>query len=293
MILFNSFFLGGFECSTHSRPNGTRLDLIAATGHDQFAELDYERLKAAGLLACRDGLRWHLIERVEKQFDFSSAIPMIRAARRAGMQVIWDLFHYGWPDGLDIFSPQFVDRFARFARESARIIVEENEEVPWFVVINEPSFLCWAGGQEAFFPPFERGRSHELKMQLIRASIVATDAVRDVAPDARFIQVDPIINIVSDPNATQEMRRHAANYRQAQFHCWDMLAGYDCPELGGGPEYIDVIGCNYYVHNQWVYNGSFIERTDPRYRPLEDMLAEVQERYGRPILLAETGIEEE
>ena len=30
--------------------------------------------------------------------------------------------------------------------------------------------------------------------------------------------------------------------------------------LEENPSYIDVIGCNYYVHNQWVYGGEFIER---------------------------------
>ena len=39
---------------------------------------------------------------------------MLEAARDEGVQVIWDLCHYGWPDDLDIFSPQFVERFARF-----------------------------------------------------------------------------------------------------------------------------------------------------------------------------------
>jgi hypothetical protein len=72
-----------------------------------------------------------------------------------------------------------------------------------------------------------------------------------------------------------------------------MLTGRVCPELGGHPCYLDVVGCNYYVHNQWVYGGKFIERTDPRYRPLCAMLAELWRRYRKPILLAETGIEDE
>ncbi len=37
--LFRSFFLGGFECSTQRRADGRRLDLIAATRHDQLARI--------------------------------------------------------------------------------------------------------------------------------------------------------------------------------------------------------------------------------------------------------------
>ena len=66
-----------------------------------------------------------------------------------------------------------------------------------------------------------------------------------------------------------------------------------CPELGGKPDYLDIVGCNYYVHNQWEYGGRFIERSDPRYRPLWRMLAHVWNRYRRPLFIAETGIESE
>src|SRR4051812_10927566 len=47
--LFDSVFLGGFECSCQKRENGQRLDMISATRHDELVELDYERLRAAGM----------------------------------------------------------------------------------------------------------------------------------------------------------------------------------------------------------------------------------------------------
>lgn len=44
--LLRSFFLGGFECSTHRRADGERLDLIASSGHDRLALEDYlQRLR--------------------------------------------------------------------------------------------------------------------------------------------------------------------------------------------------------------------------------------------------------
>src|SRR5690349_3898233 len=107
--------MGGFECSTHRPHNGKRLDLIAATRHDKFAAADYARMRSQGLLTARDGIRWHLIEKSPYQYDFSSAIPMVRAAHHAGTQIIWDICHYGWPDDLDIFSAEFVSRYAALA----------------------------------------------------------------------------------------------------------------------------------------------------------------------------------
>src|SRR5690606_1312019 len=113
--LLESFLMGGFECSSHRRNDGQRLDLLAATGHDRWARSDYRRLSEAGMRTVRDGLRWHLIETRPGHYDWSSFVPMLRAAREGQMQVIWDLCHYGFPDDLDIWRPAFVERFARFA----------------------------------------------------------------------------------------------------------------------------------------------------------------------------------
>lgn len=288
--LLKSFHMGGFECSTHRRRDGRRLDLLAATGHDRAAEADYRRLAAMGIRTMRDGLRWHLIEKSPGQYDWSSFLPMLRAARKARVQVIWDLCHYGWPDDIDIWTPAFVDRFARFAGAAARLVREESDEVPFYCPVNEISFWAWAGGDEAIFNPMARGRGGELKAQLVRASIAAIEAVWQVDPRARIVHAEPLINIVADP-ARPEDRDHANERRLWQYGAWDMLAGRFCPELGGKPDYLGLLGVNYYSNNQWILNGPTVELGDPLYRPLRDMLAETYERYGRPMLIAETGAE--
>ena len=79
---FNSFLMGGFECSTHRDHRGRRLDLVASTRHDEFAEQDYARLIDLGMAACRDGVRWHLIETEPYRYDFSSLQQQITAAKR-------------------------------------------------------------------------------------------------------------------------------------------------------------------------------------------------------------------
>jgi hypothetical protein len=42
--VFQTFIQGGWECSTHVRYDGRRLDVIAATEHDAHAEADYRQL---------------------------------------------------------------------------------------------------------------------------------------------------------------------------------------------------------------------------------------------------------
>ncbi|HKV10276.1 MAG TPA: beta-glucosidase [Thermoanaerobaculia bacterium] len=286
-----SFWIAGFECSCHCRKDGRRIDLLATTGHDRFAMADYARARALGMETVRDGVRWHRIERSPGRYDFSSFLPQVRAAQRAGVQVIWDLCHYGWPEHLDVFRPAFVDRFADFARAVARRIADETDEPPFYAPVNEISFWSWAGGDMALFNPCETGRGFELKAQLVRACLAAIDALWSVDSRARILHADPAVHIVPDPDRPEE-REEAEGYQRAQFQAWDMIAGRLWPQLGGDERYLDWIGVNYYPHNQWVYRGPTLARDDPRYRPLRDVLADVWERYGRPILIAETGAEE-
>lgn len=240
--------------------------------------------------AAREGIRWHLIESVAGQYDFSSVLPMVRSAREFGMQILWDLCHYGWPAGIDIFSSEFVRRFERFSAAFARLVRDEMDAPHFFAPINEISFFSWAGAETAKIGPYTRRRGLELKCQLVRAAIAAMEAVWSEIPGARFLHVDPIVNVVANP-AKPHLNPQAEGYRRAQYQAWDMLAGRVHPELGGDPKYLDIIGVNYYPHNQWEYKGRMIRYTDPRYRPFRQMLREVHERFGRPMFIAETGTE--
>jgi beta-glucosidase/6-phospho-beta-glucosidase/beta-galactosidase len=289
--VFQSFFLGGFECSTHRLPTGKRLDLVRSTRHDEFAASDYRLLQRHGILAARDGLRWTVIEQTPRHYDFTSALNQLRAARDTGMQVIWDLWHYGWPDDIDIFSAAFIDRFRAYAVEAIKMMSEFTDR-PMVSPINEISFFSWAGGDGGIFNPFATRRGDEIKRQLVRASIEAIHAMRAVNPATTVVQVDPIINIVARTLREEDVRA-AEGYRHSQFAAWDMLLGRSQPELGGHEALIDVIGVNYYIHNQWVWEGQMIVPSDPRYRHVSEMLHEVYERYRRRIFVAETGIEDE
>lgn len=290
--------MGGFECSTHRRLDGVRLDLISATMHDKFAFEDYKRLTDIGIYTAREGIRWHLIETKPYSYDFSSVLPVLKAAQEFGVQVVWDIFHYGLPDDLDIFSSAFIKRFAGFARAFAELLNNETDETPFLCPINEISFFSYVGGEKGVFHPYQKRRGAELKRQLIRTTIESIEAVWSVNKETRIVHTDPIINVLPNP-LRPESGKIAEDYRLSQYQAWDAISGRIWRELGGDEKYLDIIGINYYPHNQWIVaedptnEGIMIERTDKRYRPFRELLKETYERYKRPMFISETGIEDE
>lgn len=288
--LLASDLLGGFECAAQKRRDGIRLDIQSSTGHDRRTADDYRLLQAHGMTGCRDGLRWHRIEARPRRYDWSEVVPMLAAAEATGTQVVWDLLHYGVPNGLDIWSPSFVDRFAAFAGAAAQLVKDHTGQRAWFTPINEISFWAWCGGDDAGINPFERGRGNALKRQLVRAALAATAAIRAVDPRAGIACAEPLIHILPS-NADAVAIERARGHNDAQFEAIDMLLGLKAPELGGHDGAIDLIGLNYYYNNQWIDEGRTVFLGDWFHRPLSDLLVEVGARYRQPLYIAETGTE--
>ena len=293
--LFQTFFMGGFECATHRRRDHARIDVISRTKHDLRCAEDYKLLASAGIRTVRDGLRWHLIETVAGNYDWSSFLPMLHAAIETGTQVLWDLCHWGLPQHIDPFSPDFPERFAAFAGAAATIVREQSlaagvTRARFYCPVNEMSFWAWVGGDVEHFHPFGLGRGPELKRQLVLASLHAMRAVRAVDPTARFLQAEPLIHVSAREDTPEETFRSAA-HTASQFESWDMLAGVRDPELGGSHDSLDLIGVNYYWNNQWILDEVRTPLGHHLHRPLHDQLLELWNRYRRPILLSETGAE--
>jgi len=288
--LFRSFWIGGFECATQVTAAGERLDLIAGVQHDRHVASDYSLLKTVGIRSARDGIRWHLIDRGSGQYDFSSFVPMLEAAEREDIQVIWDLCHYGWPDGVQLLSPQFIDRFAKYAAAVARIVREHSDAVPFYTPINEISFLAWAL-ERNLIAGNAIDRGVEAKQQMVRAAIAGIEAIWSVDRRARIVFAEPTIHVIP-PRNRPDLAAAAAGQDAGQWEAWDMIAGMANPNLGGHPHYLDVLGVNYYHSNQfespdvrlrWEDNP-----LDDRWVPFSKLLDRVYQRYRRPLFVAET-----
>lgn len=288
---FKSFMMGGFESACHINGQGRRLDMIGQTQHDIQAEQDYALVKSNGIRTVRDGVRWPLIERRSGVYDFSSLETMASAAQKEGMQVIWTLCHYGWPDDLDVFSPEFISRFAAFSKAVANFLKPYTDGVPLFTPVNEISYFCWVGGEVGTVHPYAKGRGYEMKKQLVRAALACMDAIWVESPKARFVHVEPLIYVAAPPDRP-DLQAAAKVENATQYEAFDMMAGRRHPELGGAEKYLDIVGCNFYHENQWFYFADYIPwnngNPDPAWVPLHRLIEQVHQRYHRPIILSET-----
>ena len=289
-MLFNSYFLGGFECTTGFNREGDWIDLIDETGHLRRADADYRRLREVGIRAVRDGIRWPLVDKGRGSFDFSSVEPLVRAARKYRVEVVWDLFHFGYPPGLDLLSPGFASGFAEYCAACARYLRDRLRGTLWFTPVNEPSYFSWVAGQVGRFAPYITDRHYEVKVALVRAAIAGIDAIRDKVPDARFLNADPLCHVA--PRDGRHASLLAARiFNEVQvFESWDMLCGRTLPELGGSRAHLDVVGVNYYWNSQWELGreGEWLDEGDPRRVPLRDLIRSVHERYGGDVIISET-----
>lgn len=288
--MFKSFFQAGFECATGYNRDGDWIDLIEDTWHHRHVDEDYRRLRAVGIATVRDAIRWPLVDRGGGCFDFSTVRRPVAAAVRHGIEVVWDLFHYGYPEGTDPLADDFADRFAAYCGACARYLKQRVPGTLWFTPVNEPSYMAWAAGDAAHFAPHLSGRAGELKVALVAAAIRGIDAIRAEVPDARFVHADPMCRVVPCDGSDAAVAAARHFNERGVFEARDMLAGRLRPELGGSPAHLDVVGINYYWNCQWVLGeqGSWLAPDDARRRPFRELALAAWERYGHELVISET-----
>jgi beta-glucosidase/6-phospho-beta-glucosidase/beta-galactosidase len=291
--IFPTFFLTGFECSTFWWKERGRRDLVAETQHRARAREDYALLRGLGIAVAREGVPWPTVDR-GSGYDFSSVDPLIEAMNAAQILPIWDLCHYGYPDDLDPFGPDFVDRFARYCGAAAEYLTARVRGPHCFTPINEITFWGFCGGEWGWVAPFGKDKATRVRFRkvLCEAAIAGVRAIRHVDPESRMVHVEPLIQVVPPADRPDLADEAAHEMRDDACFAWDVLSGRLHPELGGSPEVLDIVGANCYSFGQMEYreHGPHVAMAprDERIRPLCDMLRELWERYRRPMIIGET-----
>ncbi|MEO6547705.1 MAG: amine oxidase [Ferruginibacter sp.] len=291
---FKSFWMGGFECTDKLNAFGNRVDFLRVTGHSQLVDEDYKRVSLLNMTTVREGIRWSQVEKTPYRYDWTEVARMIQIGKNNNVQQIWDLCHFGFPDDLTPLHPMFARRFASLCTAFVHFYRSIDVDGALIVTpINEVSFLSWLGGDARGTSPYCVGQGWEVKYRLMKAYIEGVAALKEADPSIRILTTEPLVNIVASDHTNSAQVNDAANRNDHQFQVTDILSGRMCPELGGRPEYLDILGYNYYYDNQWVFGPNEIlkwadESNDPRFIPLHRLLINAYQRYECPLVITET-----
>lgn len=294
MTPFQTFWMAGFECSDQLNNQGNRVDLLEMTGHLDIIHQDYQRIAALGMKTVREGIRWSVVETAPYQYDFSTVSMMLDAADACGIQQIWDICHFGYPDDLQPLHPHFTPRFVALCEAFVKFYTGRYPGCTLLVTpINEVSFISWLGGVAGATAPFCTNNGWDVKYGLMRAYIAGSRAMKSINPLVKIVTTEPLVNMVPGLNPGVDDIVRAEHENELQFQSVDMLSGRICPELGGSEDLIDILGFNYYYNNQWIVGSSdFLGWNDPipdpRWKPLSALLEKAYHRYHKPFIISET-----
>jgi beta-glucosidase len=181
-------FATGIENSYPTIQQGrVRIDEMEACGHYQHWRTDFELVASLGIHFLRYGPPLHRTFCGPEHFDWSFADETFGELRRRDLVPIVDLCHFGVPDWIGNFqNPDFPQLFATYARAFA-------QRFPWvqlYTPVNE-MFVCatfsarlgWWNEQLANDRTFVTALKY-----IVKANVLAMEAILDVRPDAIFIQ---------------------------------------------------------------------------------------------------------
>ena len=294
--------IGAFE-STY-QPAHDR-DVLETTQHVERRVEDLALLHRLGVTRVRYPLRWHRVEPQAGTYDWTDADAAVAALDDAGMAPILDLVHHtSYPRWLDggFADPRFPDAYVRWCTAVARRYSSLRE----YTLFNEPFSTLFLAGHEAIWPPYERGMPGfvALLRNVLPAIAAAGERVAQLLPDARHVWIDTCERHTSDGSPSGDAYAAYANDRR--FFVLDALLGrtdgpsrpfvHDVVAHGGEellellPVRVDVVGLDYYAHNQWHFTAAGATTPSPQPQPLASLIVEYADRYGRTVALTETNL---
>lgn len=293
---FQSFWMGGFEGADHVNGNGLALDPNGHNGHDRYLREDYAALAPFGIRCVRESVGWRRLDE-RGAVGLEALDHQARVAAGQGVQIIWSLMHYGWPQRFDPFTrpDEFIQAFAEYCHSVVLILDAIPGPPAVYQPVNEISFLSWAATKTGLIAPHTPGdpaHGMRLKRVLVQAALRGTDVIWQIAPGARILHTDPVIHVEPPRGAGPAECGGAQAEHAQQFEAWDMLSGRLAPELGGAPHYLDLVGLNYYHNNQWEHASDARlpwHLQDPRRQPFSALAGAAWQRYRRPMCISETG----
>jgi beta-glucosidase/6-phospho-beta-glucosidase/beta-galactosidase len=219
-------FATGIECSyptiTGRSGHTVRVDEMERADHYRRWREDFALVRAVGLRYLRYGPPYYRVHQGPGRYDWSFVDETFAELRRLDIVPIVDLCHFGVPDWIgDFQNPDWPAHFADYARAFA-------ERFPWvglYTPVNEIYICATFSGLLGWWN--ERLRSDRAFVtalrHLVRANILAEEAILGVRPHTYFIQSESSEYFhLGHPDAQET----ADNLNQRRFVSLDLCYGH-------------------------------------------------------------------
>lgn len=219
-------FATGIECSYPTVEKGRwRFDEMRATRHYDCWSEDFELARRIGVSHLRYGPPLHLIFAGPGRYDWDVVDAALADLQQNGPEPIVDLCHFGVPSWLgDFQNPDVPNALAEYARAFA----ERYPGVRFYTPVNE-MFVC--ARMSALEGAWNEQRCDERAFvnavfNLARASVLMTDAILAVRPDAVFVNSESSeFNQACCPD--EEIQSQAQFENERRFLPLDLIYGHE------------------------------------------------------------------
>jgi hypothetical protein len=223
-------FLENSDFVRRKKKSLCRQDEVSLIRHDEFLEVDHQLMASIGCVGIRDGARWYVSNPAPGCYDWTWLDRVVASANKHRLKLYLDLWHYGFPDWMDILSPDAPLQFAEFAAQIAR----RYPSLEYYCVCNEPSLLVELGGRLGKWSPFLQKKDPSVfRRQVSRMIIEASKSILEIKPDAVLVIPEPW-------HATDRISE------EDQAAVLDTVLGLRDPHLGGCHGLVTIIGLNHY-----------------------------------------------
>ena len=232
---FRSFLIGGYECCDMVNRHGDRVDLLTATRHIENIARDYDDLARYNIRTVREGIRWSLVETSPGIYDWSWVDRILHTSHAQGIQVVWDLCHFGMPADLTPMHPHFAKSFEALC---TAFVQHYRKAVPEGLLIitpiNEVSFFSWLGGEVGCTTPYCKNIGWAVKYEYVKAYIRGIRAMREVDDKIVIVSTEPLVDIVSPLEAGLDEKLKALEATRKSIPGYRYVAREDLPGAGRG-----------------------------------------------------------
>jgi beta-glucosidase len=179
----------GIECSAPVTTGGVRIDELRLTGHwERYAE-DFGLVASFGMRFLRFGIPFHVVAATAGAHDWSWTDAALDSMRRAGVEPVADLLHFGLPGDLSGFGdPAMPARYLAYVEA----FLARYPWVRWFTPVNEPYISAAFSAHHGWW---NERRTDDASFVAALANVAACTVdgmarIRARRPDAVFLQSD-------------------------------------------------------------------------------------------------------